>query len=269
LARHNLHLVGIDGVDVTSHSFNDGAKEQLACLGDASSENDVGNVEKVDHVGDAEAEVDAGLPKNLPAKLIALPCVLRDHFRAELFKGFGRKLSERARRSGLKPSHGPCHDAAACDHCLEAAPVAAAAEGTARQDHGVADFARALPWTAIELAPYDDARAKAAADPNTNQIGDVFPGAQPLFGQRRHANDVFDKDRHPQLALQNFLERDVAKAQVVRVSRDAPFTVDEPRDSKTDAGDLAQGDAGFFEALVYKPHDELDIRARVLTLGGG
>ena len=95
LARHNLHLVGIDGVDVTSHSFNDGAKEQLACLGDASSENDVGNVEEIDHVGDAEAEVDAGLPKDFPAKLIALAGVLHDRFAlSSLRASDGSSLSE-------------------------------------------------------------------------------------------------------------------------------------------------------------------------------
>ena len=158
-------------------------------------------------------------------------------------RGIPQRLDS-SRRADDAPFTGDAHECVLAEEGLEAAVVAARAQGPVVAHGSVADLSRSPSRTAQDHAVDDDRGADAGTDRDDEEAVVAATQAVQALGHGEGVDVVLDEDGQAELAAQALPDRGVGPAQLGRVDDALALTVDVARHADADAEQRSVGTTG-------------------------
>ena len=162
-----------------AHGLAHAVEQQVAGLGEVAADDEALRVEQVEHERRGAADDPAGVGDHAPAAEVALVRQAQHLGDGQVAVAAAQHLEQRAGRGGR----------------LEAAAVAAAADGALGVDEDVAELAGHAAGAAVEPPAEDQPRADAGRELEVDEVRRAASRAVGQLGQRAEVRVVVDADR--------------------------------------------------------------------------
>ncbi|BAF60914.1 hypothetical protein PTH_2733 [Pelotomaculum thermopropionicum SI] len=242
------------GLHLPADAFPDG----FAYFHNAPAKYHHSRVEQIQDAGHPNAQI-AGGPVDNCGRLGVSPGGRRGYrgsvYPARIAAGGGQDLPPAAACHQFRGRPG---NGRAGGHRLQAAPVAATADRSVRQDGHVADLAGTVRRAAVKLPVQDQAAAHACADGDVNHIAAAPAGPENMLAKGGQVGIVIQQNRQGKPFLQDLPDGNVIPAQVGGKMNDSPGRVQGARCAKGQGKYLLRRYRHIFPHLLHAVHNAVD-----------
>lgn len=233
-------------------------------FGEAATQNDEGEREDRDVVGDGDAQQVCRGVDDFDGEGVFFLIGAAEGFGADLFHFAIGQPRERGFVIGLDQCGQSVHHVGAGTEILDGS----LAQWRAGKENGVTDLAGGLESTIKEFAIEDEAATDAGASPDTQDILRTFGSAEALLTQDRDVDIVIEENRCAQAGRENAGEFVVGPIQIDGFENDSGIRIDGAGGTDADGGDLRGGDAGLVAGLLNAAGETIDNSGGALFSAG-